>query len=292
MNPALRQLRTDVLAKLNGRRIVASISGGKDSAALSLWLTELELEHDRVFLDTGWEHPLTYEYLRGELTRVLGPITELRGEHDMVQLIRQKQMFPSRTRRFCTQELKVRPMQRYLNARMEAGEDVVNAVGIRREESAARSSALEWEHSDGFDCEVWRPLVSWTFEDVVAIHQRHSLKPNPLYLMGASRVGCWPCICARKGEIKLVADTDPGRIDEIRRLEDELTGWAKAPRAWFQAPLGRKGVWPIDEVVRWSRTAQGGRQFELFEASPADSGCMRWGLCDTGASNTEDEANP
>ena len=46
-----------------GRRVIASISGGKDSAAMSLWLTE----HDRVFADTGWEYEATYEYLRGPL---------------------------------------------------------------------------------------------------------------------------------------------------------------------------------------------------------------------------------
>lgn len=76
----------ELLAKLNGRRVVASVSGGKDSAALSLWLTEQGIDHDRVFMDTGWEHPDTYEYLRGTLAAKLGAITELRGERDMVQL--------------------------------------------------------------------------------------------------------------------------------------------------------------------------------------------------------------
>jgi hypothetical protein len=52
-----------VLERLNGRRVVASISGGKDSAAMGLWLMEQGIEYDRVFADTGWEHPLTYEYL-------------------------------------------------------------------------------------------------------------------------------------------------------------------------------------------------------------------------------------
>jgi len=39
---------------------------------------------------------------------------------------------------------------------------------------------------------------------------------------------------------------------------------------------------PIDEVVEWSRTARGGKQFELFQATESDAGCMRWGLCETG----------
>ena len=38
-----------------GVTVVASVSGGKDSAALSLWLTEQGIEHRRVFAVSGWE---------------------------------------------------------------------------------------------------------------------------------------------------------------------------------------------------------------------------------------------
>ena len=264
---------------------------------MSLWLTEQEIDHDRVFLDTGWEHELTYEYLRGPLAKKLGPIHEIRGARTMEELIRHKGMFPSRVRRFCTQELKVRPMQRYLAARMDAGEDLVNAVGIRAAESEARSRMLEWEWQEGFDCEVWRPLLLWSEQQVIDIHKRHGLAPNPLYLMGASRVGCWPCIYARKSEIRLIADKDPERIVRLRVLEADVGRSAHARAeakgatlatlpTWFQNPSGRTedgrhagDCWPIDKVVEWSKTSRGGRQFELF--APQNDGCMRWGLCET-----------
>lgn len=201
--------------------------------------------------------------------------------------------FYDKKRRFCTQELKVRPMQRYLKA-LEG--DHVNAVGIRHEESTARASMGEWEWSEGFDCEVWRPLVSWSLQDVIEIHKRHNCPPNQLYLKGASRVGCWPCIYARKKEIKLIADIDPVRIDEIRRMEAELHALKleraklreEEPRSknapgFFQARTGKDGLcWPIDKVVSWSKTSRGGRQLELFDAAPEEEGCMRWGLCETG----------
>lgn len=281
-----------VRSKIGERRIVASISGGKDSAALSLYLTELGIEHDRVFMDTGWEHNATYDYLRGELTRVIGPITEISGDKQMEDLIRSKGMFPSRVRRFCTQELKVFPMQRHLKALMDAGGDVINAVGIRHAESGARSKMPEWEWSDGFDCETWRPLVSWSEQEVIDIHRRHGLLPNPLYLLGATRVGCWPCIYARKAEVRLVAEIDPSRIDRLRALEGEVGTAARARAAsrgeelksdptWFQARLGREGTWPIDRVVEWSKTKHGGKEFEPFTADARDQGCMRWGLCET-----------
>lgn len=281
---------------LGERRVVASISGGKDSAAMSLWLTEQGVDHDRVFMDTGWEHPATYEYLRGPLAAKLGPITEIRSAKypgGMVELVRTRGMFPSRVRRMCTQELKVFPMRDYLRA---VDAECVNALGIRRAESEARSRLGEWEWSDGLDCETWRPLLLWSEQDVIDIHRRHGLAPNPLYLQGALRVGCWPCIFARKDEIRMVADTTPDRIDLMEQLEREVESAARARaaatgttlehdglalRAWFQSRLGGTGdCWPIREVVLWARTARGGRQFELF-APEREEGCVRWGLCES-----------
>ena len=288
---------TELITRLAGRRVVASISGGKDSAAMSLWLTEQGIEHDRIFLDTGWEHELTYQYLRGPLTAKLGAIKELRAPLLMEDLIRKKGMFPSRVRRWCTDELKMKPLQEYLRLRMEDGEDVISAVGIRAAESEARSRMLETEWSPGLDCYVWRPILRWSEQMVIDIHKRHDLAPNPLYLMGAERVGCWPCVMSRKSEIRMVAYRSPERIVQIRKLEKETTE-ALARRCkedgseqrwkeltFFQGPGAddRKDgeTWPIDKAVAWSRTSRGGKQVELFGPDP-NNGCMKWGLCDTG----------
>lgn len=296
--------RDEIMARLNGRKVIASISGGKDSAAMSLYLHELGIDHERVFLDTGWEHPATYDYLRGELPRVLGPITWIRGPMQMEELIHHKGMFPSRLIRFCTQQLKVIPMVKHLRSIMDAGLDVVNTVGIRAAESIARSKLTQWEWQDSFDCEVWRPLLHWTEADVIAIHKRHGLRPNPLYLLGASRVGCWPCIFARKSEIRLVAETDPGRIVRLKVLETEVAAAAqqRAERdgrqlknlpTWYQNPTSSRtadgrhdgACWPIERVVEWSRSAPRGslRSKDEFLFAAHLDGCMRWGLCDTGA---------
>lgn len=284
-----------LLERLAGRRVVASLSTGKDSAAMSLYLTEQGIEHDRVFCDTAWEAAEVYEHLE-YLRQRLGPITVLRGPETMEELCERKGMFPSRTRRFCTEELKVKPLIAYLNDRVASGEDIVNAVGIRAGESKARAKMPEWEWSRDFDCEVWRPLIRWCEQDVIDIHTRHALRPNPLYLAGASRVGCFPCIFERKAGLRFIAENRPEQIVRIRRLEGRVQAVAAAraasrgepvrnPPTFFQAPIrneqGKRPGMPIDQVVAWSKTARGGRQEELFAGGAAEEGCMRWGLCET-----------
>lgn len=106
-------------------------------------------------------------------------------------------------------------------------------------------------------------------------------------------VGCWPCIYARKAEIRMLGEDDE-RVGLIRELEEELTERARAraaakgeelkwERTWFQQGSGRAldELWPIDKAIAWSRTARGGRQFDMFATAPRDAGCMRWGLCET-----------
>ena len=292
----------ELKARIAGRAVVASVSGGKDSAAMSLYLTELGIEHDRMFCDTGWEADETYAYIRETLTAKLGAITWLRADLQMEALCEKKGMFPSRVRRFCTEDLKVEPIKEHLRSYGEV--PIVNCIGIRAGESEARKKMAEWEPFPpgmaGIDVEIWRPIISWTLDDVIAIHKRHNLPPNPLYIKGASRVGCWPCIFARKDEIALISKIDPARIDKIRGLEQRVGDAAEARQAakgttleeqgygrphFFVASqvdeTGKRRCTPIDEVVQWSKTVHGGKQLAMFDAPVELEGCMRWGMCET-----------
>lgn len=295
MNYKRHQLTDEDRAKLEGSTVTASISGGKDSAALSLWLTEQGIEHNRVFANTEWEHPLTYKYLRGELTRIIGPIDEVKCEKGgFADRVLAKGTFPGRLRRWCTEELKTKPLALYLLAL----DSPINAVGIRGAESSARAAMPRWEYWKAGDCDVWRPLKAWTEQDVIDIHAAHGLLPNPLYLKGARRVGCWPCIFSRKSEIRQVAELTPERIDEIRDLEAKVKeiAMARHEAAGTEPILGWPAMFvdkgrrqipvPIDKAVEWSRTARGGKQLLLLETEPP--GCVRWGLCESLAPGDED----
>ena len=323
------------------RPTVLSISGGKDSAALALHLRELGVEPAaRIWMDTGWEHPDTYRYIDEVLEPSLGAITRLRVDvpvlpgfegavaeleamlggrpSPMVRLCIWKGFFPGQGTRWCTQALKTVPAARFLAS---LDEDVLNAVGVRAEESASRAKMPEREpmprvevppvvRSDGEGrwidldhVEQWRPLLRWTVQDVVEIHRRHALPMNPLYRDGSSRVGCWPCIFASKDDLRQLARDDE-RVEVLRRLESIVGDRAKVrrtersaagekqrvpmpPPTWFQVrdPVAGAGSMhacqPIDRVLEWASTARGGRQIEAFAPPSSDWACSRWGYCET-----------
>lgn len=278
--------------------VVASVSGGKDSTALMLALREADVPFRAVFADTGWEAPETYAYL-DVLREKIGPIDVVRPKLDMVESIRHRAGFPARMQRWCTRELKLVPLRAYHDA---LGVDTVNAMGVRAQESDARAKMPAWADDDEWGGYVWRPLLSWTVEDVISIHHRHGVPMNPLYLRGHDRVGCFPCIYSQKDEVRLVAEHAPERIDAIRALAAEVVAIraernAETPGRYehpvgtfFQGRSSRSGCEPIDSVVEWSRTSRGGKQLQLLMPPPV-GGCMRWGMCEAPASAAYQETS-
>jgi 3'-phosphoadenosine 5'-phosphosulfate sulfotransferase (PAPS reductase)/FAD synthetase len=279
-------MRLDVPELVRGIAVVASVSGGKDSTALMLALREAEVPFRAVFSDTGWEARETYEYL-DLLREKIGSIDVVRPKRDMIESIRHRAGFPARMQRWCTQELKLTPLRAYHDA---LGVETVNAMGVRGEESARRAAMPEWADDEEWGGYVWRPLIAWKVEDVIAIHHRHGVPLNPLYRAGFDRVGCWPCIFSRKDEIRGLADKDPERVALIAALEAEATQlradrnaetpgrYAHEQAVFFQTRTPGQ-VMPIRDIVAWSRTSTGGRQLPLL-VDPPQGGCMRWGMCE------------
>jgi len=306
------------LDTIGDRTLIASVSGGKDSTALALLFKLHDIPYTAVHQDTGWESKETDHYVREVLQDYIGPIVITRSEvalpealepiaahieellgktySPMVRTVLKKGMFANRRARFCTQELKLQPLRRYLD---DLEDEPLNSVGIRWEESARRSEYPEWEWSDILDCEVWRPMLDWTEADVIDMHKQMGVPPNPLYTWGSARVGCWPCLFSRKHEIRMLAEADPGRVEAIAMLE-RAVGWLAATRyaesgavqrvlpAFFEGRGSISGTRPIHEVIDWSRTRRGSDVIEPFAPLPHEAGCTRWGLCDTSWRNTRE----
>ncbi len=280
---------------------VVSISGGKDSTACALALREAGVPFTMVFADTGWEARETYEHL-DYLRQKLGPIATVGVPGGMIAKIRNRAGFPARMQRWCTRELKIEPLRAH-HDQIEAtsGQETVCVMGIRSAESKSRAKMLAFEDEPAGERRwggwLWRPILSWSIDDVLAIHHRHGIVVNPLYRLGHSRVGCYPCIYARKEEVRVIAEHNPLRIDEIRDLEAEVSAQRAERNAVepgrYAHPIGtffqgraRSGVLPIDTVVAWSRTEHGGRQYPLLAPVPTE-GCARWGMCDPPSEDDE-----
>ncbi|MFD1675431.1 phosphoadenosine phosphosulfate reductase family protein [Alicyclobacillus fodiniaquatilis] len=299
---------------------VLSISGGKDSTAM--WLLALERGadiHQVVFADTGHEHPITYGYV-DYLESKLGPVKRVKADftnriahkrwvvqtkwrkdgvsEDIIEsalevlqptgnpfldLCLYKGRFPSTKARFCTQELKLEPIETKAFAPIiESGDGVVSWQAIRKQESAARAMLTEREHTIGVvhAYEVYRPILEWAVDDVFAMHRRHGIMPNPLYEQGMSRVGCMPCINSRKDELFEIARRFPAEIGRVAEWE-RLVGLAskRAESSFFKHDdtMGEG----IREVVEWSKTARGGKQYDLFKINDDVPMCSSlYGLCE------------
>lgn len=134
--------------------------------------------------------------------------------------------FPSFRTQFCTKELKMLPIQKQiLQPLLDAGNTVTEWHGVRRDESRRRAcyermDSKSWGKGSKYRVSIFRPILDWTIADVLAEHKRHGLKPNPLYAEGATRVGCAPCIYARKKEVAMFAKKFPDMIDKIREWEE------------------------------------------------------------------------
>lgn len=292
---------------IEDRQLVVSISGGKDSTAMALWMIEQGLK-DRchwVFADTGWEHPSVYDYL-DILEKHIGPINRVTSKkypRGMVDLVEKKGMFPSRKFRFCTEQLKVVPIHEFVEDFMEEhGEEPINCVGIRADESPSRAKMDTWDTGGPLNLDTWRPIITWGVQDVIDIHNKYDVVPCSLYLRDkhpSTRVGCYPCIMSRKKEIMAVAENDSWRIDEIRELEGRVQEkYIERNPDWkdqkWQLPTmfqgrerqnGERPMTPIDKVVEWAKTSHGGKQIELFYTDAP--GCQMWGLCDLGTNEPE-----
>jgi hypothetical protein len=112
-------------------RHILGISGGKDSAALAVLMHKRVPEMEYFFCDTHKELPETYEYL-GRLEARLGiKITRLNAERGFDYWLKLKDGFlPSPNIRWCTEVLKIEPLEEWIG-----DDEAISYVGIRADEN-------------------------------------------------------------------------------------------------------------------------------------------------------------
>lgn len=133
--------------------------------------------------------------------------------------------------------------------------------------------------------DIRRPFFEATADEVIYYSLNREYKVNPLYMMGATRVGCFPCKNARHPEIKLIVDYFPETIDKVRDAEAEVKGTFFAPdyipkryHTGFD-PKSGKTICTIDDVVKY--IVDKNVQFDMFEDLGLARGCAStYNICE------------
>lgn len=198
-----------------------------------------------------------------------------------------KGRFPSRKAQFCTEFLKRNLAVAYQMELIDQGYNVISWQGVRRDESLSRRDAKKSERLIP-GMYAFRPIVDWTAEDVFAYHREYDIKPNPLYLMGMSRVGCMPCINVNKAELRQIFSLFSEEITRISRWEEIVS---RCCRRGYTSMLNKKKspsgnfreifyALNIYAHVEWSKTTRGGRQYDLLALLDKPACSSAYGLCE------------
>ena len=197
-----------------------------------------------------------------------------------------KGRFPSRTAQFCTERLKLEPINAITHPILEAGDNIVSWIGEMAEESPKRAAKpkmqrIRWP-GEGGSLVLYRPIHSWTKADNFALAKRHGIKPNALYQMGMGRVGCQPCINCGKDELAQIDQRFPEVIERIAVWQSIVAAVPRRQAATFfsgDAADPTKG--DIRNAVEWAKTTRGGKQFDLLQRMRRDQADEEGAMCES-----------
>lgn len=234
------------IAALDDSRHVLGISGGKDSAALAIYMKDHYPDiHEKVeyfFSDTGAELKEVYDFL-DKLEAYLGKeIIRLSSGKDFDHWLKVHNGYlPSAQQRWCTRTMKIKPFENFV------GDDpVVSYIGIRADEN--RNGYISQKDTikavfpfieDG----LVRGDVFQILEDSVGI---------PEYYKWRSRSGCYFCFFQRQDEWLGLKRNHPKLFEKAREFEQRV----RTKYDWKDGEIPIKGhgyTWSsqgtIDELV-------------------------------------------
>lgn len=173
-------------------RQILSLSGGKDSSALAIYMRDRVPNMEYAFCDTGEELPETYDYLE-KLEAYLGkPIVRLNPDRQFSHYLDIfNGVLPDARTRWCTRMLKIKPFERFVG-----NDKAINYVGIRADES----------HRKGYISSKPNITAKYPFiddgiikEDVLDILKDAGIG-LPAYYNWRSRSGCYFCFFQQRIE--------------------------------------------------------------------------------------------
>jgi 3'-phosphoadenosine 5'-phosphosulfate sulfotransferase (PAPS reductase)/FAD synthetase len=221
-------------------RHILSLSGGKDSAALAVYMRDRVPTMEYIFHDTEKELPETYEYL-ARLEAYLGKhIFKSRPDYSFDKWLEVfGGMIPSSHRRWCTRMLKLKPFENYVG-----DGPVINYVGLRAD-----------EEREGFISKKPNITTVYPFRedglvlaDIMEILEESGLGLPTYTKWGRTRSGCYFCFFQQKIEWVRLKETHPDLFELAKGYEhaNKLNG---NPFYW-------SGDEPLTELERPDRVEE------------------------------------
>lgn len=225
---------------------VLGLSGGRDSAALAVYMRQHhpELDIEYFFTDTGKELPEVYEFL-GRLEGFLGKqIKKLNPDRDFDFWLKQYNTFlPSPQTRWCTRQLKLRPFEHWIRQFLDGDTNVYSYVAIRSDE----------DYREGYSSKHDQLIVRLPFREagidkpgVLELLDGAGLG-LPQYYEWRTRSGCTFCFFQQKIEWVRLMERHPDKFEEAKTYEKNAVEHG-SPFTWSHGES-------LDELARPERIA-------------------------------------
>lgn len=206
-----------------GAMFVCNHSGGKDSQKMFLDLIGL-VPREQIFVvhavlpEVEWEGVLEHIHA----TTMGLQVHTCRSRRTLLEMIRERGMFPSPSMRQCTSDLKRGPIERTI--RQSGHKLIVNCMGMRADESPNRAKLKtlkfnETNSKNGREWYDWLPIHHNTVDEVFAKIAAAGQKPHWAYALGMSRLSCAFCIMASKEDLTIAAQHNPRMYRQYVDLE-------------------------------------------------------------------------
>lgn len=210
-------------------RHLLGLSGGKDSAALAIYMRDKVPEMEYFFADTGAELPETLEFVDLMEDYLGKKITRLNAGRGFDYYLKLNGNFlPTARSRWCTINLKLKPFEEFVG-----NNPVISYVAIRADEPyrtgyISTKPNIKAVYPFKEDGKVKDDIIKILEESGIGI---------PKYYDWRSRSGCYFCFYQRKIEWIGLYENHPDLFEKAKEFEE------------YHRNLGRNHSWSQDEYL-------------------------------------------
>jgi DNA sulfur modification protein DndC len=213
-----------------GALFVVNHSGGKDSQAMFNFIFSV-VPHDQIVVIhahlPGVEWEGTSEHVQNTIGSI--PYHEVVAGKTFFEMVKGRGFWPSPKYRQCTSDLKRGPIEKQIRdiVKKTGNNLIVNCVGIRAQESAARSKNVPFKKSvknskAGREWFEWLPVFDWSIDFVFGYIASNGQEPHWAYSKGMSRLSCCFCIMSNSSDLQIAAKLNPELLDKYDAMEREI----------------------------------------------------------------------